>query len=224
VKGELHVVASVPDAFASFVDDRLAAHRAAGRGTFRLGASGGASGTAAFTALSARANDLSDLALYFVDERCVSADDPDSNQKMLRGALGERVEELAGFFPMSCEAGAESYDALLKAAGHLHLCQLGLGPDGHTASLFPGSPALFAPADRFVVENEDPSGSNVHPRLTLTYSAIETFEALVFTVIGADKQAALSGIDAGGDLPAARLDGPEVTWLCDAAAAGGLSR
>ena len=67
------------------------------------------------------------------------------------------------------DAAAASYDAALAAASPIELVHLGLGPDGHTASLFPGSAAL-AVTDRLVVTNED--DLHPHPRLTFTYPAL----------------------------------------------------
>ena len=76
------------------------------------------------------------------DERCVPADDADANQHMIREALIDRVRPRPGFVPMDCEAGAEAYEAVIGASPTLDLVHLGLGPDGHTASLFPGSAGL----------------------------------------------------------------------------------
>jgi 6-phosphogluconolactonase len=220
VIGELRVVDSVPEAFAELVTERVSAHVALSERPFRLGCSGGASGAACFAALAAVAACRFDrLELFFVDERCVAPDSADANQKTLREALGARLGELAGFHPMDCDAGAAAYEALLRNAGPLDCCQLGLGPDGHTASLFPDSPGLRAPAGALVVENEDPSGRNVHPRLSLTFAAIAMASAVVMTVMGADKADALGGVASGEDLPATHVDSARVLWLADAPAA-----
>jgi 6-phosphogluconolactonase len=96
---------------------------------------------------------------------------------------------------------------------------LGLGPDGHTASLFPGSEALDADPGRLVVFNEDPSGANPHRRMTLTYSGIARSRLVVVTVSGSSKQAALQAIVDGEDLPASRVTADRVVWIVDSAAA-----
>lgn len=224
--GEIRVVDDVPSAFAELTALELRSALAL-RGTdgppFRLGASGGSSGSRCF-ALLAQRGDLvwPRVACYFADERCVAPDAPESNQRALREALGPRVDELQGFHPMSCTEEPEAYERLLRSAGGLDLLQLGFGPDGHTASLFPGSEALDAPADRLVARNVDPSGRNPLPRLTLTYAGIATAALVVVAVTGEEKREALAEIVAGGDLPAARVRAARVVWLCDRAASTGI--
>jgi 6-phosphogluconolactonase len=158
--------------------------------------------------------------VFLGDERCVPAEDPEANQRLVREALLEPTGGLAHLFPMDC-AEPDAYADLLTSLPALDLVHLGLGPDGHTASLFPGSPALEAPPESLVVVNEDPSGRNPHPRITFTLSAIGRGRRVVFTVAGADKHDALGRILAGEDLPAARVRAPAVFWLCDNAALEG---
>jgi 6-phosphogluconolactonase/glucosamine-6-phosphate isomerase/deaminase len=118
------------------------------------------------------------------------------------------------------EDAARNYDRLVRDAAPIELLHLGLGPDGHTASLFPGSPAVDV-RDRFVVA----TGDDAHPlpRLTFTYPAIERCRVVVFTVAGADKRDALSRLEAGEELPAARVRAERVLWLVDHEAAEGLT-
>ena len=139
---------------------------------------------------------------------------------MIREALIDRVHPRPGFVPMDCEAGAEAYEAVIRASSALDLVHLGLGPDGHTASLFPGSAGLGAAGERLVVSNVDPSGRNAHLRLSLTFAGIARARLVVFTVAGTDKREAMSGILNGQDLPAARVRAERVVWLCDAEAIG----
>jgi 6-phosphogluconolactonase/glucosamine-6-phosphate isomerase/deaminase len=225
VIGEVRVVDDVPSAFAEIVAGEIA--RVLGGADapehFRIGCSGSSSGSRCFSRL-AEVDDLpwERLACYFVDERCVPADSPDSNQRTLREALAPRRDRLAGFAPMDCTAGPAAYEELLSRDGDYHLAQLGLGPDGHTASLFPRSAGLDAAADRLVIGNVDPSGLNVHPRLSLTFGALARIPRLVMTVMGADKAEVLAAVDAGDDLPASHVDSSSVLWLCDPAAAAGL--
>jgi 6-phosphogluconolactonase/glucosamine-6-phosphate isomerase/deaminase len=115
------------------------------------------------------------------------------------------------------EAAAAAYDGEVAAAPPIALVHLGLGPDGHTASLFPGSAALTV-VDRLVVTNAD--DLHPHPRLTFTYPALARARLVVFTVAGSDKRDALARVRAGDDLPAAKVDADRVVWLVDPAALG----
>ena len=126
--------------------------------------------------------------------------------------------ELGWFHPMSCTEGAEAYESVLTGLGAIELLQLGLGPDGHTASLFPGSQGLSAPPGRLVVMNLDPSGRNPYPRLA-HLRRDRPFPRLVVTVIGPDKADVLRRLAAGEDLPAAHVCGGRVVWLVDETAA-----
>jgi 6-phosphogluconolactonase/glucosamine-6-phosphate isomerase/deaminase len=117
----------------------------------------------------------------------------------------------------TAEDAALHYDALVAAAPPIDLVHLGLGPDGHTASLFPGSAALDV-TDRLVVANGD--ALHPHPRLTFTYPALERSRLVVITVAGEEKRDAFARIRAGDDLPAARVTAERVLWLIDPAAAG----
>ena len=214
----------VPDAFARLVREECAAvlaRREDGR-PFRLGCSGGQSGRACFERLAREPLPWSRVACYFADERCVEPTSPDANAELVRRSLGAHVGELAGFHPMSCEAGPAAYEALLRAHGLPDLLQLGLGPDGHTASLFPGSAGLDAPPERLVVANEDPSGTNRFSRLSLTLGAIARCGLVVFTVIEPSRAPALAAVAGGEDLPAARVSAHRVVWLVSAEAAAGL--
>ena len=94
---------------------------------------------------------------------------------------------------------------------------LGLGPDAHTASLFPGTAAL-AERERLVVTNED--DDHPHRRLTFTFPAIAMSGLVVFTVAGDDKRGAFARVRAGDDVPAAHVTAGRVIWLVDPAAAG----
>ncbi len=98
---------------------------------------------------------------------------------------------------------------------------LGLGPDGHCASLFAGSPALaMEDPGTLVLANRDPSDRNPYDRITLTLPAIARARLVVFTVAGADKAEAFRRVAAGEDLPAGRVVADDVRWLVDDEAAG----
>lgn len=156
------------------------------------------------------------------DERCVPLDDPDSNYRLGREALLERVGAVDANFPMRCEEGADPYQLRVGELGKFDLVHLGLGADGHTASLFPGSPGLDADPGRLVVMNEDPNGHNPHRRMTLTFTGISRARLAVVTVAGEEKAEALAAVARGDDLPAARLRAERLVWLVDRAAASQL--
>jgi 6-phosphogluconolactonase len=119
---------------------------------------------------------------------------------------------------LTIEEGAAAYGRLLRDAGPVDLVHLGLGPDGHTASLFPGTPALEETEHRVVV-NQD--AEHPHPRLTVTYPWLAEQPFVVLTVAGEEKREAFRRIRAGEDLPAARVRAGRILWLVDPAAMGG---
>ena len=219
--GDVRVVRDVGTAFAELVAGELRAIKP-GR-TFHLGCSGGASGIECFRRLAAEPGiPWGAVECYFADERCVEPESPDANAVAIAAALGAVRDDLAGFHPMSCTAGPDAYATLLPAGG-LDLLQLGIGPDGHTASLFPGADGRDAPSGTLVIANADPSGRNRHPRMSLTFEAIAFSHLVVVTVTGADKVGALGRIAAGEDLPAAHVRGGRVVWLVEETAATALT-
>jgi len=225
VNGTVRLVGSVPEAFATLAAGAITA---APRGC-TLFLSGGGTAVECYEALAARRGvDWSAVDVFLGDERCVPPDDPDSNHRMVVGTLLDAVGPVRSDHPMylggSPVDAAAAYQALIAPLPDLGLVHLGLGPDGHTASLFPGSDALDdTDPSHLVVANRDPNGVNRHDRLTLTYAAISRARQVVFTVSGASKRDALARIAAGEDLPAARVAGPDVLWLVDAAALGDVT-
>jgi len=221
VTGEVRLVPSVPEAFADLVAAELAA---AGPG-FALFLSGGGTAADCYRELAGRPGlPWADVDVYFGDERCVPPDDPDSNHRMVAETLLGPVGPVRSDHPMYTSgtpaAAAAAYQRLVAPVTP-DLVHLGLGPDGHTASLFPGSAALGAAAGDLVVANVDPNGTNPHERITLTLSAIARARRTVVTVAGRSKHAALARIRSGQDLPGGRVTGRDVLWLVDAAALGG---
>ena len=217
---EVRISEDVPGEFAHVVTQSF--HQRPGE-SFSLALSGGETARECYQRLAAYESpdgpgiDWWDVDVYWGDERCVASDDPDSNQLLGRRALLERVGAANSVHPMSCEEGPDAYQSKVSALGMFDLVHLGLGPDGHTASLFPGSPALDADPGRLVAVNHDPSGHNPHRRLTLTLSGLSRAHLVVFTVSGEAKAQALARILAGDDLPAARVRAEKVLWLVDPA-------
>jgi 6-phosphogluconolactonase len=212
VHGDVRLVDDVASAFADVVVDTAPAS---------IALSGGGTAKGAYQALAGRDLDWSGIDVWFGDERFVPVDDPDSNEGMARAVLLDRVgphriRSMAGA-GTTAEAAAAAYDEQVAAAPPIDLVHLGLGPDGHTASLFPGSAALGI-TDRLVVTNGD--DLHPHPRLTFTYPALARSSLVVFTVAGDDKRDAFTRIRAGDDLPAAHVTAGRVLWLVDPAAHG----
>ena len=219
MNGELHVVDDLPGEFAARV---IEAYEARPNDLFSFALSGGSMARPCYERLAADSTDAIDwlsVNIYWGDERCVPADDPDSNQMLGRQTLLEKVGAANAVFPMMCEEGPDAYQLRLGEIGKLDVIHLGLGPDGHTASLFPNSSALDADPGQLVALNEDPSGRNPHPRMTLTLSGIARSRLVIFTVSGAAKRDALRGVMNGDDLPASRVTADQVIWLVDREAA-----
>ena len=211
--GELRVVEHVPRAFAALVVEEAPAS---------LALSGGSTARKCYELLAGAELDWSEVDVFFGDERWVPVGHPESNEGMARHAFVDQVSPRAVYSMRhagdTIKEAAASYDRLLRDYGPLGLVHLGLGPDGHTASLFPGSPAIDE-TERLVVA----TGDELHPqpRLTFTFPAIARARFVVVTVTGEDKRAAIERIRAGDDLPAARIRGERVLWLGDRAALGG---
>ena len=189
---------------------------------FDIALSGGQTARACYERLAADAAHAIDwlvVNFFWGDERCVPPDDPDSNERLGRQALLEKVGAANAVYPMRCDEGLDAYQLRIGEVGQLDVVHLGMGPDGHTASLFPGSAALDADPGQLVSYNEDPSGRNPHRRMTLTYAGIARARLVIFTVAGAAKRPALEAVWAGEDLPAARVRADRVLWLVDPDAA-----
>ena len=159
--------------------------------------------------------------VFFGDERCVPADHADSNFRMAHEALlrhvDARVHSMVG-----CDAEAyanELAKTLGDAAPRLNLLFLGIGDDGHTASLFPGNPELDV-ADRWVVDVEVPGMPPPHPRMTLTFPVLNAAHVAVFLVSGESKREPLRKLmDRDTSIPAARVGSERVVVLADRSAA-----
>ena len=221
MNGEFKVVDDVPGAFAGEV---ISAFRSRPEEIFSLVLSGGHLARPCYERLATESTDSVDwlsVNVYWGDERCVPPDHPESNQLLGRRALLERVGAANAVYPMSCEEGPDAYQLRLGEIGRLDVVHLGMGSDGHTASLFAGSPALDADPGQLVAVNVDPSGLNPFPRMTLTLSGLARARLVIFTVSGESKREAMAAVMAGADLPAARVTADRVIWLVDPAAMPG---
>ncbi len=222
MNGSLVVVDDVAAAFAQLVVDRTAASDA----HFSLAFSGGSTARECYEYLARRAQypiDWARIDAWWGDERCVPLDNPDSNFRLVEESLLSKIGPLASIHPMHSDKAdaADLYDRLVHSAPPIDLIHLGLGPDGHTASLFPDSEALSSPSTRFVVSNLDPLGHNPHPRITFTFAGIAHCRTAVVTVAGASKTEALHRVlDGDHTAPAAHVANDDLIWLVDAEALG----
>jgi 6-phosphogluconolactonase len=221
VNGEVITVDDVPGEFSERVVEAFLNRPGDG---FSLVLSGGGTARRCYERLAADGADQIDwwqVDVYWGDERCVPPADPDANERLGREALLERVGAANAVYPMRCEEGPDPYQQRVAQVGRLDLVHLGLGPDGHTASLFPKSAGLDADPGRLVVMNTDPSDRNPHLRMTLTFSGIARARLAVVTVEGEEKREAFAAVRRGDpDVPATRIRADRVVWLVDPAAAG----
>lgn len=228
------------DAVAAATADRLvAAGRNAirRRGRFILALTGGSTPLAVCPLLvvppRVRMLDWTKVEFFFGDERAVPPNDPESNYNTARLALLDYLPRLRmdQVHRMPCEledldAGARQYEnELRRVVGGdgvpvFDLVWLGMGADGHTASLFPGTAALDE-RERLVVANWVPSLDAW--RMTLTYPVLNAAREAMFVVTGADKADAVARVRSGpgsDDPPAGRVRARRTLWLVDEAAAG----
>jgi len=200
----------------------------------RLAISGGSTPRPLYRLLAAeRRIDWARLEIFWSDERFVPHDHPDSNYRMANEEWLSHVDiPNQNIHPISTDTDpddcARRYEATLKSVYGadaldptrplFDIALLGLGPDGHTASLLPGQPVLDERA-RWVAPVMK---GRSEPRITLTYPALESSGCVVFLVAGADKRDAVRRARAGDEsLPAGRLHPQhEMIWFLDSAAAG----
>jgi 6-phosphogluconolactonase len=185
--------------------------------------SGGTTPRAVYERLAGVVYPWDEVHVFFGDERCVPPDHPDSNYLMAREALLAHVP--AQVHPMN-DCDADAYERELRAVfgegvPAFDLIFMGLGPDGHTASLFPGKPALEV-QDRLAVYVPEPGMAPQHPRLTLTLPLFQNAKLMVFLVAGEDKRERVRQLLEGDDIPAARTVAPNTIVLVDPPAAPGV--
>ena len=171
---------------------------------------------------------------WWGDERFVPASDANSNERMVRDTMFDHVAVAAGLVHpfgtvgTGLEEAAASYGRALRAfaAGPregralFDLVLLGIGDDGHTASLFPGKPAVEE-AHHWAMPVPEAGLAPFVPRLTLTLPALANSSGVLFLAVGKGKREMLGRVAAGEKLPAGRVTcAGGVSWLMDAAAAG----
>jgi 6-phosphogluconolactonase len=231
------IAASDPAALAKTAADRMVARIAANRGRVAICLAGGSSPKQLFELLATdayRSQIPWDRVHWFVgDERFVPADNPLNNMAMARRAFLDRCAPAANIHPIPTDAAdpdeaAHRYESEMKSfygANELDPARplfdvvlLGVGPDGHTASLFPGYRAV-EDTERWVVAVPEAPVEPFVPRITLTLPALGSCREMLFEASGSGKRAILTRVLGGENLPAnrARSEG-ETVWLVDIAA------
>lgn len=237
--GPIIDVSPDPAALAVRVAEWLIERMAAKIGRFALNLSGGSTPKALYSLLASEGYrdrvPWSHLHLFFGDERYVPWDAPDSNFLMVETALLDRVpipeDNIHGIVTQgfSHSEAAAAYAEVLKefygaatldpARPLFDVTLLGLGPDGHTASLFPGIPELEE-REKWVVPviGEKPPPE----RISMTFPVLDSSRAVAFLAAGAEKHPMLERVWAGDKTrPAARVTAHEVWWFVDEAAQRG---
>jgi 6-phosphogluconolactonase len=215
---------SDPDALAQALANRIAELIGSCQAPFRIALAGGSTPKLLYQHLSRRKDiDWLSVELYLGDERMIPASDPRSNENMIREMLGA-VLDSAKFFPIYTGADqaetARQYASLLPS--RLDLAILGVGDDGHTASVFPDTEEQ----DRNVYGTRWPEAAReedtVMERVTLSLSYLANSAAVYFLVAGEKKAQRVADATHGrGDSPSARLarTANHVEWWLDEAAA-----
>jgi len=200
----------------------LAAAAIDGHGSFRIVLAGGRTPAAVYRRLAAADADWPRWQVWFGDERCLPADDPERNSVMAAQQWLTRVPiPPASIHPIPAEQGAvpaaAAYRAQVRAALPFDLVLLGMGEDGHTASLFPGHVHAQDELVHAVHDAPKPPAD----RVSLGLAALNDAESVLLIATGSGKRAAIERWRRGEDLPVARLRGRHgVDVYLDAAAAG----
>ncbi|MHB8235525.1 MAG: 6-phosphogluconolactonase, partial [Solirubrobacteraceae bacterium] len=205
------------------------------RGIAHLALSGGTTPARAYELLAAELEDWKDIELWFADERCVGPEDEESNyrlasQTLIAGAAGldgQRVHRMIG--ELGPDEGARSYAAQLSEHAPrqgdggppaLDVIVLGIGPDGHVASLFPGAPTLDAGDDELCLGVHD-SPKPPPERITLTLAVLRAAQRCVLLATGASKADAVNAMlgEPTHHVPASLLRRGRLSVIVDDAAA-----
>ena len=195
----------------------LAKQAIAARGVFRLALAGGETPRRCYEALARMDIDWRHVQIYFGDERCLPPRDLNRNDAMVRDALFEHIaipeENIHRIMAELGAADAASRYMLVLDGIWLDLVLLGMGEDGHTASLFPGNPASASEAAVVAVYGAPKPPAE---RVSLGFMTLNAARAKLFMAAGEGKRSALERILRGEMLPAAKITDAE--WHVDRAA------
>jgi 6-phosphogluconolactonase len=174
----------------------------------QIGLTGGSTPREAYGLAAAEPGAWAGATVWFSDERCVPPDDERSNYGLVRDSLladlgaeaAPRVIRMQG--ELGCDVGADAYERELRDAGSppLDLLLLGMGPDGHLASLFPDQETL-SERSRLVVGVPHAGLEPFVPRISLTFTAIAAARQVLYLITGASKAAAVAAAFGDGARP-----------------------
>ncbi len=208
--------AELAEHVAGVIGDRLT-RAVAERGRGVLAVAGGRTPVDIFERLSEMSLPWDRITVTLTDERFVPPDAPESNERLVHRHLLKDVAEVATFLPLwsraaTPEAAAERADAAIRDLGRLSVVLLGMGEDGHFASLFPGALNLADGLDTesaracIAVPQGQGAAAPDRPRLSLTLSALLNSDTVLLPMTGDAKRAVYEGAAAGAsDVPVAAL-------------------
>ena len=230
------ITAADPAALAQTAADRVLARISANNDRVAIGLTGGSSPKRLYQLLATETFrdriPWKRVHWFIGDERFVPAGDSRNNMKMAREAFLDQCAPAANIHPIPTDTDpdecASRYaqelksfygtDRLDPARPLFDIVLMGVGPDGHTASIFPGYPAQ-AETERWVVGVPQAHVEPFVPRVTLTLPILASCREMLFEVAGSDKRAILTRVFEGEDLPANRARSiGETVWLVDQAA------
>jgi 6-phosphogluconolactonase len=242
---EIRKLTTPQELFAAAAEEVVQAAKdaVAARGRFTIALSGGSTPKSLYNLLATNAKTVlpwDRMFFFWGDERHVPPTDPESNYRMAEETMLSKIPVAAGnVFRVEAEnpdaaAAAEAYDQTLRKffavepgqTPRFDLILLGMGPDGHTASLFPGTAALQEKSQLVVANWVEKFKTH---RITFTLPVLNAARAVAFLVSGTDKAEALKAVlesDAPGEQYPSKLVRPDdgkLIWMVDRAAASGLS-
>ena len=183
-----------------------AEHAIADHGTFKLVLAGGSTPEKVYRLLAQADADWSKWVIYYGDERCLPADHPDRNSLMAQQAFLKKVAiPDAQIFTIPAELGpeqaAKKYQQIVASALPFDMVLLGMGEDGHTASLFPGHQHPEEELTHAVYNSPKPPPE----RVSISALALSNTQRLIFLITGANKKDAVKNWRSGQDLPIAKI-------------------
>ena len=170
------------------------------KGVVKLGLAGGSSPRRTYEILREGFTLWERALLFPTDERYVPSEDPKSNHRFLRETLGDKAKIYRVKTELPLREACRDFNTALSKAGSMDLTLLGIGKDGHTASIFPGVPC--DPCGESACTSVSPDGLE---RISMSMEFINKSARIVFLVLGEEKRESLERLLKGDDIPASRV-------------------